>query len=104
MQCEVSRKLRKEEKQKVSRHGNASPVQGKKKIKRSVRVIRDSLTKQNTEWGRNCGATSVFRSFGVIFQIKCRMAVETLEQTTQNNRNSFSRNPQLYNLIARKYH
>lgn len=90
------------ENQKVSRYGNTSIVQGK--TKRDVRVRRDSLTKQNTEWGRNCGATCVFWGFGVFFQIKCRMAVEKLEQTTQNNRNSFSRNPQLYNLIARKYH
>lgn len=40
--------------------------------------------------------------WGFLPQIKCRMAIEKLEQTTQNNRNSFSRNPQLYNLIARK--
>lgn len=70
--------------------------------KSDVRVRRDSLIKQSTERGRNCKATAALFLF--FFQIKCRMAVEKLEQTTQNNRNSFSRNPQLYNLIARKYH
>lgn len=74
----------------------------RKKEKGDVRVRRDSLAMQNTKGAETAGQPLFFFSF--FFQIKCRMAVEKLEQTTQNNRNSFSRNPQLYNLIARKYH
>lgn len=35
----------------------------KGKKKRDVRVRRDSLTEQNNEWGRNCGATAVLLGF-----------------------------------------
>lgn len=58
--------------------------------KRDVRIRRDSLTKQNTQWGRNCGATAGLSFFT---KLNAEWQLKKMEQTTQNNRNSFSRNP-----------
>lgn len=58
--------------------------------KRDVRIRRNSLTKQNTQWGRNCRATAGLSFFT---KLNAEWQLKKMEKTTQNNRNSFSRNP-----------